>query len=87
MSRIAFLFLITIMTITVIDVNCQDGERNCGPNETWDSCGSGCGEATCHNPRRTKGVMCPAVCVPGCFCNRGWIRSEPRGSCVRSCFP
>ncbi|XP_063977862.1 chymotrypsin-elastase inhibitor ixodidin-like [Diachasmimorpha longicaudata] len=85
MPRFGFIFLIAVVMACVMGVNCQDRERECGPNETWNSCGSGCGEATCQNPRPTKGVYCPAVCVSDCFCNRGWIRSRTGGPCVRRC--
>ncbi|XP_035915234.1 venom peptide SjAPI-2-like [Anopheles stephensi] len=51
-------------------------------NESYDACGSGCGDLTCSNVRRND-VQCGRQCQEGCFCNRGYVRSRS-GSCIPS---
>ncbi|XP_045463874.1 chymotrypsin inhibitor Ani s 6-like [Harmonia axyridis] len=53
----------------------------CGPNESFDSCGSAC-TPTCQKPTST---FCTFQCVPGCYCQQNLIRDERSGRCVRSC--
>ncbi|XP_077284921.1 zonadhesin-like [Arctopsyche grandis] len=47
-----------------------------GLNEEFNSCGSAC-PATCDNRIR----ICPALCVPGCFCKSGYIKDN--GTCIK----
>lgn len=42
----------------------------CGSNEHYTDCGSSCGDLTC-NLQTFAAMLCPAVCVSGCFCNEG----------------
>lgn len=66
--------------------NCRGKDDDCdGEHEYWDSCGPlSCGE-TCENiglPVEMK-PMCdwiPGLCPSGCFCEKGYIRSED-GTC------
>ena len=52
----------------------------CGANQHYKECGSAC-EITCSN-RNNPPAICPAVCIAGCFCDEGFIKTED-GSCVR----
>lgn len=47
--------------------------------EEYTDCGSAC-PLTCDNPTG-EDVMCIDVCVPGCFCKKGYVRDE-NGKCV-----
>ncbi|XP_022252614.1 hemocytin-like [Limulus polyphemus] len=44
----------------------------CPPGLVWQDCGSPC-EMNCDNFQR-KDLVCPAVCVSGCFCPPGLLR-------------
>ena len=63
----------------------------CGSTrEIFNECGSGCGEQTCNdiiNPSPFP-VICPAVCIDGCFCKPGYTRSSQNGECIPTleCF-
>jgi len=46
---------------------------DCGPNKTYNDCGSACPD-TCENYGELR--TCPPVCVPGCHCNRGYVRNS-----------
>jgi len=48
----------------------------CGDNEEFRQC-KGC-DGTCKNPN----PICPRICVPGCACKKGHVRSEGNGRCV-----
>ncbi|CAO1396939.1 unnamed protein product [Diamesa tonsa] len=48
------------------------------PNSTFNSCGTSC-EATCDNQNP---MICPKICVAGCFCNKGFIK-ESSGICIK----
>jgi hypothetical protein len=54
----------------------------CGENEEFRQC-KGC-DGTCKNPN----PMCPRICIQGCACKEGHLRSET-GKCVmtRECGP
>jgi hypothetical protein len=52
----------------------------CGENEVYSTCGSGCGDLTCKQPD-SKNLVCPAVCKVGCFCGEGYVR-DANGKCV-----
>uniref|UniRef100_A0A182NFI3 TIL domain-containing protein n=1 Tax=Anopheles dirus TaxID=7168 RepID=A0A182NFI3_9DIPT len=56
--------------------------RNCGPNETFLTCGL-CSYNTC---RGWVGCL-DQRCVRGCFCKVGYVRAYPKGPCVtvRAC--
>jgi len=46
--------------------------QDCPENMFWWDCGSMC-EPTCSNPEFDPDIICPGVCVEGCFCNSGFI--------------
>jgi len=49
----------------------------CGDNEEFRQC-KGC-DGTCKNPN----PLCPRICVPGCACKEGHLRSEA-GRCINT---
>ena len=52
--------------------------KNCpDPNSTFKSCGTSC-EPTCDKPNP---MICPKICVAGCFCNAGFIK-DSTGVCI-----
>lgn len=53
------------------------GAGGCKRNEVFNSCGSAC-PAVCG---RRAPEACTAQCVPGCFCERGFIRDQS-GLCI-----
>ncbi|XP_050076000.1 venom peptide SjAPI-2-like [Anopheles maculipalpis] len=83
-----FVVLVSSLTIgcMVLAQNPDDTETppmECNRvNESYDPCGSGCGDLTCQNVRRND-VQCGRQCQEGCFCNRGYVRSRS-GSCIPS---
>ncbi|PIC30613.1 hypothetical protein B9Z55_021799 [Caenorhabditis nigoni] len=58
----------------------QAYQRCSGKNQVWSDCGSAC-PARCD---QKEPVMCPAVCVAGCFCKEGYILND-KGQCVKNC--
>jgi hypothetical protein len=48
----------------------------CGENEEFRQC-KGC-DGTCANPN----PLCPRICIPGCACKQGHLRSGPNGKCI-----
>jgi hypothetical protein len=48
----------------------------CGMNEEFRQC-KGC-DGTCKNPN----PICTRICVPGCACQQGYVRSEEKGECM-----
>nr|NP_001395055.1 uncharacterized protein LOC125491497 precursor [Aedes aegypti] len=50
------------------------------PHEVYDDCGSAC-EKTCENWQ--PGTLgCVKMCVDGCFCEEGYVRSNATGECI-----
>mmetsp|Transcript_88320 Transcript_88320/g.108132 ORF Transcript_88320/g.108132 Transcript_88320/m.108132 type:complete len:231 (+) Transcript_88320:156-848(+) len=74
-----------------LDTNLNIIPNCCGSTrEIFNGCGSGCGEQTCNdivNPPPFP-VICPAVCIDGCFCKPGYTRSSQNGECIPTfeCF-
>lgn len=66
--------MLTPVNLTTID--------SCGRNEFFDYCGTvkSC-EASCKNPFGVD-LICPDVCIQGCFCNNGFVRNQNR-RCVQ----
>ena len=59
-------------------------DQRCKRNEEYQECGTACPQ-TCADltyPISTDPRVCPALCVPGCFCKKGYYRSKA-GHCVR----
>ena len=52
----------------------------CPHNEVYQSCGTYC-PATCMS-QYSSGLMCPAACAKGCFCQSGLVRDDSTGNCV-----
>jgi hypothetical protein len=48
----------------------------CGDNEEFRQC-KGC-DGTCDNPT----PMCPRICIQGCACKSGHLRTGPNGKCI-----
>lgn len=53
-----------------------------GRNEVFVRCGTAC-PRTCSNRGTSSDRNCVQVCVPGCFCQRGYVRDR-LWQCVRS---
>jgi hypothetical protein len=51
--------------------------RVCSQNEEFRQC-KGC-DGTCQNPD----PLCPRICIPGCACKKGFLRSEA-GQCIET---
>jgi hypothetical protein len=49
----------------------------CAENEEFRQC-KGC-DGTCDNPN----PICPRICVPGCACKPGHLRTGPNGGCIK----
>ncbi|KAM7299145.1 putative secreted protein [Ixodes scapularis] len=56
---------------------CGGQKDKCKRNEVFDHCGSAC-PAVCGE---APGRVCTAQCVPGCFCDKGFIRDK-KGLCI-----
>lgn len=57
---------------------------DCGLNEEYNECGSGCGDLTCDYPSY-ENLLCPAVCTSGCFCIKGFVRNKGKCIPVKDC--
>ncbi|CAD6186815.1 unnamed protein product [Caenorhabditis auriculariae] len=57
--------------------------ETCGPNETFNTCGTKCPSTCDHKGPRP----CIKMCNPACECNEGYIREFEGGKCIprRSC--
>ncbi|CAN8022996.1 unnamed protein product [Ixodes persulcatus] len=56
---------------------CGGQKDKCKRNEVFDHCGSAC-PAVCGEP---PSRVCTAQCVPGCVCDKGFIRDK-KGLCI-----
>ena len=57
------------------------GQENCGRNQMYLECGTACPE-TCQT-KDEKAIMCNKMCIPGCFCQQGYLRDVRRNNeCV-----
>ncbi|KFB45747.1 putative salivary secreted serine protease inhibitor [Anopheles sinensis] len=75
--------LLVALSVMVLFVQAQVSDNeggDCGINEFYTTCGSGCGDQRCFAKYR-KGVYCPDVCRVGCYCVAGTARNTT-GSCV-----
>ncbi|XP_035791585.1 von Willebrand factor-like [Anopheles albimanus] len=52
-----------------------------GQYERYDDCGNPCSERTCENLRRID-LHCSKQCVAGCYCQNGYVRKVPDGTCI-----
>ncbi|KFM77647.1 Zonadhesin, partial [Stegodyphus mimosarum] len=59
-------------------VNPEDCSKICGRREEYKECGTAC-PANCTN----RNPICAEQCVKGCFCKKGFVRSE-NGTCIPS---
>ncbi|XP_066462558.1 zonadhesin-like isoform X3 [Eleutherodactylus coqui] len=56
-------------------------ENKCPKNQHWTDCGTAC-PSNCEGEKNPP-AACIDLCVPGCFCNKGYIfQSGSSGSCV-----
>lgn len=53
----------------------------CGPNELYNECGSACPETCDTFNGLVENRACILLCVPGCFCKDGFVRSKD-GQCI-----
>ncbi|XP_076686491.1 venom serine protease inhibitor-like [Andrena cerasifolii] len=80
MSR-TFITLFLILAISSVGILSQEAECPCGRNEVWSPCNGHC-PPTCDN----QTPACPKICVPGCICKPGYLKSRsgvcvPQGCC------
>ncbi|KAI7698065.1 hypothetical protein SSS_01294, partial [Sarcoptes scabiei] len=56
-------------------------KKHCGKHQHWSKCKGHC-QLTCRHP---KSVKCPAICRPGCICNKGYVRKNDDGTgpCIK----
>uniref|UniRef100_A0A182WBB9 TIL domain-containing protein n=1 Tax=Anopheles minimus TaxID=112268 RepID=A0A182WBB9_9DIPT len=73
-------FLVVLLSVLVLCVYAQSpkpARPMCRRGEAFTECGSSCTEPKC----KSRNMICPAVCGPGCFCKEGYARN-PKGVCV-----
>lgn len=78
MKSVAIFFLI----LTVIPAFLT--QENCGPNEVYRTCGTVPECETNCNTNPEVPIECPAVCIRGCFCRLGFVRTSSEN---RECIP
>lgn len=86
-----FLLIVTFALLVVfgLALPMTDPEKQCSrENEEWKDCGSACPN-TCVTIRLKHHLMCPDVCVEGCFCKRGFVRRGTPSDLARAvdCIP
>ncbi|XP_011302446.1 cysteine-rich venom protein 1 [Fopius arisanus] len=75
-------FVLALASITGAQPQLGFGILNpCGPNQSLRLCGPLC-PAICANLRPICDVT---ICIPGCFCNPGYVRIVRNGPCVKVC--
>ncbi|CBY24654.1 unnamed protein product [Oikopleura dioica] len=69
------------------ELECRFSAPECPENSSYDSCGTNC-EETCESVLSEVPPFCNFGCNDGCFCDKGYVRSEKNGSCVpvESCY-
>ncbi|XP_077513647.1 allergen Api m 6.03 / Api m 6.04-like [Amblyomma americanum] len=75
-------FVICAVLLVVLVVGFTEAQRGrpsrrCGRNEAFNQCGSAC-PRVCGRP---PAQACTLQCVSGCFCRRGYIRTQG-GECI-----
>ena len=75
------------LTCTVfLSVPCQtDVSPTCPAGWVSSTCGSHCG-STCEDVFAQEPVVCPAVCISGCFCPQGLVVYRDRCVDPKECF-
>ncbi|EAT48610.1 AAEL000369-PA [Aedes aegypti] len=73
---------VAILVLAVVGVIYAASCPPCGPNEVYSECGTACPE-TCDN--LGENIPCVLMCVPGCFCQPGYVRNNVTGACVKPC--
>lgn len=66
-----------ILFITAIAIHDKDPPGCLRKYEAYNSCGTAC-PLTCKNKEPKS---CTRECVPGCYCQKGYVRNEADGSC------
>ncbi|VEN57948.1 unnamed protein product [Callosobruchus maculatus] len=69
-------FIVSILTLCVIFVVCENASAGCGRNEDVPKC------RPCAVTCADRGKICTAVCTPNsrCYCKTGYLRKN--GVCV-----
>ncbi|XP_049295858.1 cysteine-rich venom protein 6-like [Anopheles funestus] len=78
--------IFALLVLAVFAFLGASAQTECGENETFQRCGTGC-ERTCNNGEDWD-KPCSEPCVDKCFCQDGFLRDDT-GSCVRAwrCSP
>ncbi|XP_012269732.1 chymotrypsin inhibitor Ani s 6-like [Athalia rosae] len=73
--------LLVILAVASTAVGSPDAMNSCSSLEQYNACGvsPGCVQ-TCDN--LSVGLVCAAVCVPGCFCVENHVREHANGPCI-----
>ncbi|RWS06401.1 hypothetical protein B4U80_06424 [Leptotrombidium deliense] len=76
--------------IVIVCVNAKP--QKCGKNQYYSFCGTTC-PRTCEHVRRgltDRDIICTLDCMPGCFCNSGYVRNGKQcvleSQCKRKTF-
>ncbi|CAG5091378.1 Oidioi.mRNA.OKI2018_I69.PAR.g13019.t1.cds [Oikopleura dioica] len=67
-----------ILVGSLLGIAIGESEPACLPNSSYNECGTAC-PSVCGIP---DADFCIEVCVPGCFCDRGFILDEKDGVCI-----
>ncbi|KAG5894995.1 hypothetical protein JTB14_014881 [Gonioctena quinquepunctata] len=85
MMKILYFFTSLLLVGCFVQVSLQHLAGDCAENEHFNPCTSNCEWIpSCQNRFQTPtSDDCITLCVPRCLCNRGYIRNEDTGKCVR----
>ncbi|XP_015596274.1 chymotrypsin inhibitor [Cephus cinctus] len=69
-----------ILLLFMVSLVALSNQQSCGPNQVYQTCGPIC-RPSCDFPRH---MICPKVCVRGCFCVPGYVSTSHMS---RECIP